>query len=313
MNPPPPDKMPGPHGPTAPPRPVSRWIPPPARPAQGTGDGGACGPPPPSRSGAPGAEPPAAPPLGAPPSSGARLLADPFALPAANWTWPFAVAGLAAGVAPELLLYAVALAAGSSSSATTEVTALTAAALVIGSLVVYGWQALAAWWFSLRPAGRAPGIQTAWAKLSLWGFRRPTRAFFWTIPLSLAGVYAVSIAHNLVVHPRQQDILTAFPRSQVGLGLFVVIAVVMAPLFEEIVFRGFLFRGLANSWGWVAGALVSAGIFGLAHLQLDVFVPLAALGFALAWVYKRSGSLWTSITLHALFNGIAVLAWAATT
>jgi membrane protease YdiL (CAAX protease family) len=51
-------------------------------------------------------------------------------------------------------------------------------------------------------------------------------------------------------------------------------------------------------------------VFGLAHLQLSVFVPLFALGFALAWVYKRTGSLWTSITLHALFNAISVLAWA---
>ena len=50
-------------------------------------------------------------------------------------------------------------------------------------------------------------------------------------------------------------------------------------------------------------------IFGLAHLQLDVFVPLFALGFALAWVYQRTGSIWTSITLHAVFNCISVLAW----
>ena len=83
----------------------------------------------------------------------------------------------------------------------------------------------------------------------------------------------------------------------------------MAPLFEEIFFRGFLFRGFANSWGWGWGAAASAAVFGIAHLQLDVFVPLFALGLGLAWVYHRTGSLWTSISLHALFNGISVLAW----
>ena len=88
--------------------------------------------------------------------------------------------------------------------------------------------------------------------------------------------------------------------------MFILVAVVMAPLFEEIVFRGFLFRGLANSWGWVWGALASAAIFGAAHLQLDVFLPLAALGFVLAWAYHRTGSLWTCITMHAIFNRIAV-------
>ena len=53
--------------------------------------------------------------------------------------------------------------------------------------------------------------------------------------------------------------------------------------------------------------MLSSAVFGLAHLQLDIFVPLLVLGLALAWVYKRTGSLWTSITLHALFNAISVL------
>ena len=64
-------------------------------------------------------------------------------------------------------------------------------------------------------------------------------------------------------------------------------------------------------WGWVWGALAPRPpSSALAHLQLDVFVPLAALGFVLAWAYHRTGSLWTCITMHALFNLIAVLAWA---
>jgi membrane protease YdiL (CAAX protease family) len=190
-----------------------------------------------------------------------------------------------------------------SAQADDKVTVGSAVALLIGSLVLYGWQTLAAWLFSLRTAGRS---------LALWGFRRPTKAFFWTIPLALAAVYAVSVAHDLVVHPQEQDIISEFPRSQMGIVLFILVAVVMAPVFEEIVFRGFLFRGFANSWGWLWGALASSAVFGLAHLQLDVFVPLAALGFALAWVYKRTGSLWTCIAMHALFNGVAVLAWALT-
>ncbi len=200
-------------------------------------------------------------------------------------------------------MYVVALLAGMSAQSGGKVTAGSAAALAIGSLVLYGWQTLAAWVFSLRTTG---------TRFALWGFRRPTKAFFWTIPLALAVVYTVSVVHDLVVHPRQQDIISEFPRGALGVGLFVLVAIVMAPLFEEIVFRGFLFRGFANSWGWKWGAVASAAIFGLAHLQLDVFVPLATLGVALAWVYKRTGSLWTCIAMHALFNGIAVLAWALT-
>ena len=210
------------------------------------------------------------------------------------------MAGLAVGFGPQALLYAAALGMSASTKAD-AVTLGSAITLVIGSLVVYGWQTLAAWFFSLRVAGR---------RLALWGFVVPNKAFFWTIPVALAAVYVVSFLHDVVVHPRQQDIIGEFPRTNAGIVLFVILAVILAPLFEEIFFRGFLLRGFSSSWGWVTGACVSAAIFGIAHLQFDVFVPLFALGLALAWVYKRSGSLWTSIAFHALFNGLSVLAWA---
>jgi membrane protease YdiL (CAAX protease family) len=240
-------------------------------------------------------------PAGTPP--GGACPGRPFDLPGADWTWPFALAGLALGAAPEALIYAAALIAGTSSGGGGKVTTGSAAALAAGSLVLYGWQTLAAWIFSLRTAG---------TRLRLWGFRRPTKAYFWVVPVGLATVYVVSVGHDIVVHPKQQELISEFPHNSVGVGLFVLVAVIMAPLFEEVIFRGFLFRGFANSWGWLWGALASGAIFGLAHLQLDVFLPLATLGFVLAWAYKRTGSLWTCITMHALFNLIAVVAWALT-
>lgn len=237
------------------------------------------------------------------PPSRAAAAGEPFYLPQASWRWPATIAGLVAGSAPEALLTIAAALGGEASSPETTVTAVSAAVLAVGALVMYGWQSLAAWLFSLRTAGRS---------LLLWGFRRPTKAFFWTIPLGLAATYGVSIVHDLLVHPEQQEIIGEFPHTGAGVALFVLVAVVMAPVFEEIVFRGFLFRGFANSWGWIWGAIASAVVFGFAHLQLDLFIPLAVLGFGLAWVYKRTGSLWTSITMHAVFNGIAVLAWSLT-
>jgi membrane protease YdiL (CAAX protease family) len=252
------------------------------------------------------AEPgPAASPSPMPPggdwTSRAAAPGQPLYLPQASWRWPQAIAGLAIGSGPEVLLTLAAAIGGGGSGSSRGVTAGSAALLAVGALILYGWQGLAAWLFSLRTAGRS---------LALWGFRRPNRAFFWTVPLGLIAVYAVSVVHDIIVRPEQQEIVSQFPRSGAGVALFILVAVIMAPLFEEVVFRGFLFRGFANSWGWVWGALASAGIFGIAHLQLDLFVPLATLGFILAWAYKRTGSLWTCITMHGLFNTIAVLAWA---
>jgi membrane protease YdiL (CAAX protease family) len=249
------------------------------------------------------AAPGAAPSPGGGPPLRAAAPGRPLYLPQASWRWPQALAGLAVGAAPEALLSLASLLGDAGSSSRGAVSAGSAALLAVSALVLYGWQGLAAWLFSLRTAGRA---------LALWGFRRPNRAILWTVPVGLVAVYAVSLAHDLVVHPEQQPIVNEFPRSGAGVALFILVAVVMAPLFEEIVFRGFLFRGFANSWGWVWGAIASAAVFGLAHLQLDVFVPLAALGFALAWAYKRTGSLWSCIAMHGIFNAIAVLAWALT-
>jgi membrane protease YdiL (CAAX protease family) len=256
---------------------------------------------------APPADAPAGPPeaggqadAGRPPSRAASP-GDPFYLPKADWRWPAALAGLVAGAAPQALLELAALFSGGTTTSTDKVTAASAITLAFFSLVLYGWQAFAAWLFSLRSAGRS---------LALWGFRRPTRAYFWVVPAGLGAVYAFSVAHDALVHPHEQAIVSEFPHSAVGVIMFVLVAVVMAPVFEEIVFRGFLFRGLANSLGWVWAGLISAAVFGGAHLQLDVFLPLAALGFILAWAYHHTGSLWTNITMHAIFNAIAVLAWA---
>ena len=193
---------------------------------------------------------------------------------------------------------------GSAASPTTTVTIASAASLLVTSAITYSWQTGAAWFFSLRNHDKDESLST-------WGFRRPNAAYFWTLPLALVVVYVVAYLHDLIVNPEQQQILTYFPHSSGGAALLAVLAVVMAPFFEELFFRGFLFRGLARSWGWPLGALVSGAIFGAIHLQLTVFFPLFVLGVVLAWVYQRTGSLWTSITLHAVFNGISVIAWIA--
>lgn len=224
-------------------------------------------------------------------------------LPDSGWGWRQSLAGLLVGFAPVLILALLASGSERSSPAVTKLTTVSLIALLADSLIMYGWQAAAAWFFSLRIHGE---------KLAAWGFRRPTKAFLWTIPLALLAVYAITYFHDLLVHPERQEILTRFPRTPMGVLLLVLLAVIAAPLFEELFFRGFLFRGLANSWGWVLGAAVSAAAFGAAHAQFTIFVPLFTLGFALAWVYKRTGSLWTAIALHALFNAISVVVWVLT-
>jgi uncharacterized protein len=92
----------------------------------------------------------------------------------------------------------------------------------------------------------------------------------------------------------------------VAAGLLIV---VVAPVSEEIFFRGFLFGGLRRGTSFAVAALVSAGIWGLFHYTgpgtWGVVIQLTVFGLALAWVYERTGSLWPPIALHVLNNALA--------
>ncbi len=84
----------------------------------------------------------------------------------------------------------------------------------------------------------------------------------------------------------------------------VLIGSLIAPLSEEIYFRGFLYPYLRERLGVDFGLWVSAIIFGALHLDLIRFVPLTLGGFGLALIYQRTGSLWASIIAHGVWNGI---------
>lgn len=89
---------------------------------------------------------------------------------------------------------------------------------------------------------------------------------------------------------------------------FILVGVVFAPLVEELFFRGFLFQGFRQQYGWVKGGLLSSVIFGAAHLDPAAFLPTAILGFLLAYMYHRTNSVWVPIILHVLVNAFGLCA-----
>ncbi len=82
---------------------------------------------------------------------------------------------------------------------------------------------------------------------------------------------------------------------------------ILAPLVEEIFFRGFLFQGFRARYGWVPGLLLSSAIFGLAHLDPVALIPTFILGCVLAYLYQRSNSIWPSVSLHVLVNTVGLV------
>lgn len=101
-----------------------------------------------------------------------------------------------------------------------------------------------------------------------------------------------------------QEIVSTFAEApQWPMRLIIgLAATVVAPLVEEMTFRGFLYPVLKRYSDGVFAALVSSFIFGVAHQHLGGFLPLSALGLLLAWSYQRTGSLVVPVITHALFN-----------
>jgi len=81
----------------------------------------------------------------------------------------------------------------------------------------------------------------------------------------------------------------------------------IAPLFEEIIFRGVLLPVLARDYGKLIGIFISSFVFALAHLSLNEFPPLFILGIGLASTRLISGRLSSSVFMHSLWNGLTFL------
>ena len=82
---------------------------------------------------------------------------------------------------------------------------------------------------------------------------------------------------------------------------------VLAPLFEEVIFRGVLLPILSRDFGIVAGIFISSFVFAIAHLSIGEMPPLLVLGIGLGITRMVSGSLLSSVIMHSLWNGLTFL------
>lgn len=81
--------------------------------------------------------------------------------------------------------------------------------------------------------------------------------------------------------------------------------VVLPPLAEELLFRGYLFGRLRERFRFWPTAIVVSIMFGLVHGQWNVGVDTAVLSLFLCYLRERTGSIWAGVVLHAIKNGIA--------
>jgi membrane protease YdiL (CAAX protease family) len=180
------------------------------------------------------------------------------------------------------------------------------AALLVVSLVTYAALLAAALvGVKLKHARLAPAL----------GFR--TARLLPVVGLVVAGVwigFIVDIAYSIataVLKLKMPDtnaqLLSNGAKSPFGLIAVFLLVGVIAPIAEEILFRGVVFSGLRDSWGEGWAIVVSSVLFGVMHLQPLVIVPTAILGVLLAKVFSMTRSLWASIALHSAYNTTIML------
>jgi membrane protease YdiL (CAAX protease family) len=146
--------------------------------------------------------------------------------------------------------------------------------------------------FGLRPARWRSAV--GWMLLTWLGF------------LTFSAVWVSALG----IHDRQDvpDELGA-DQSTLALVAVTVLVTVMAPICEELFFRGYFFRTLRNWRGpWVAAVLTGL-VFGAVHAfgsPIGFLVPLAVFGFGLCLLYWRTDSILPCMALHALNNSLAL-------
>ena len=116
------------------------------------------------------------------------------------------------------------------------------------------------------------------------------------------------LTHVINIEIEPQDILNELKNlnKPLHLILFIFTSVIVAPLYEELIFRGIIFPKLLENFSFNKSMLISSLIFAVLHLHVPALLPLFILSIVLCYLYVVTGTLWCCISLHALFNAVTV-------
>lgn len=142
---------------------------------------------------------------------------------------------------------------------------------------------------------------------------------FWIGPTAVIGMWIVlgflqasgyiSWMEKLIGGSSTQDAVKLMRESKdnVTVAMMCFSAAIVAPLAEEIIFRGYLFPVAKKFGGLWIGMIFSSLVFAAGHGNVPLLLPLFLLGMVMAYAYEKTGSIWSSIAIHFCFNSATVV------
>ena len=181
----------------------------------------------------------------------------------------------------------------------------------LATIALFGTLALALWGSTrlarrLRPAAAPePPPVPAPARLAAMGLAARWSPLVIAAALGLNALGAAGIEWATGVQPSDQELVKCFAGDACPWGIRLCLGALVlfeAPLLEEPLFRGILYRGFASAMPGPAATALSGFLFALVHVNAASFLPLWFLGCVFATLYRRTGTLLAPMTAHALFN-----------
>lgn len=180
--------------------------------------------------------------------------------------------------------------------------------ILYGSMFQFG--AILAWvcarWLARRRSGDTEPARPDSPLLAPPAILRAAVLTFLTVVPLIGGVgfYWQALLEAVHLPTERQELVDLFvgAKSPVLLGFMVLLALVIAPISEELVFRAGVFRFLRTRMPRGVAFVASAGLFALFHFNWVSFLPLFILGVLFAAAYERTGRVAVPMLAHALFN-----------
>jgi membrane protease YdiL (CAAX protease family) len=210
------------------------------------------------------------------------------------------------------IAFAVALAlSGHTNPNAAELAAITSnleliALPTVWSLACAGVLTLLLLWLYLRRGNRIAAI-----RLDRWSGLSPAITIALSVMLVGAGLvfnyaYGAFVFPDVEMQDQVRKMFAAIPKTPANWVLLFATVAVIAPLLEELLFRGLLQNSLSNRMPIWAAIAISSAIFAAIHMQLYAFPALMALGAVFGYIYHKTGSLRVTILLHMINNAAAL-------